>query len=85
MVQVLATNNAGKDNSRTSVILPQATIYDVGREDQAAVVGGAGSSQSATSSGATWAALVVSQDQAVQLANARWNSDLDVALVPSKS
>ena len=81
VVQVLATSNSGKDNSHTAVVLPQATIYDVGREDQTAVVG----SQSANSSGATWAALIVSQDQAVQLANARWNSNLDVALVPNKS
>jgi Flp pilus assembly protein CpaB len=85
VVQVLATSNTGKDNSRTSVILPQATIYDVGREDQAAVVGSTSSGQPAPASGATWAALIVSQDQALQLANARWNSDLDVALVPSKS
>lgn len=83
IVQVLATSDTGKDTSRTSVILPNATVYDVGREDQAAVVGSADNSASA-SAGATWAALIVTQDQAVQLANARWNSDLDIALVPSK-
>lgn len=82
VVQVLATSNTGKDNSRTNVILPNAMVYDVGREDQAPVVGATDSPSAA--SGATWAALIVTQDQAVQLANARWNSDLDVALVPSR-
>lgn len=83
VVQVLATSNAGKDGSHTNVVLSNATVYDVGREDQAAAVGAADNSQSA-SAGATWAAVIVTQDQAVQLANARWNSDLDIALVPTR-
>lgn len=87
LVQVLMTSNRGKPESRTSVILPQATVYDAGSENQSAVVS-SGSAADATTSrsqaSASWVALVVTQDQAVQLANARWNSDLDVALVPGQ-
>lgn len=84
VVQVLATSNSGKDGSRTSVILNKATVYDTGREDQGGVVSNASNGQPTTASSATWAALIVSEDQAVQLANARWNSNLDIALVPSQ-
>jgi pilus assembly protein CpaB len=83
-VQVLATSNSGKDNSQTGVILPQATVYDVGRDDQNGVVN-TNSSVNQSTGTATWAALIVTPAQAVQLANARWNSNLDVALVPSQS
>jgi hypothetical protein len=31
-----------------------------------------------------WLTLIVTQDQAVQLAQARWSSDLDVALLPAQ-
>src|SRR5579859_4567389 len=84
VVQVLATTNAGKDTSRTSVILQQSTVYDVGREDQPGVVSTSNGQPENAGAGATWAALIVTPDQAVQLANARWNGDLDIALVPSQ-
>jgi Flp pilus assembly protein CpaB len=86
VVQVLATSNTGKPDSHTDVILPQATVYDVGSEDQSSVVS-TNSNANVSSSGraASWAALIVTQDQAIQLANARWNTDLDIALVPSQS
>jgi Flp pilus assembly protein CpaB len=87
LVQVLVTSNRGKPESRTAVILPQATVYDAASEDQSAVVSSGSSSDTTTNRSqapASWVALVVTQDQAIQLANARWNSDLDVALVPGQ-
>ena len=83
LVQVLATSNKGKPDSKTDVILAQATVYDAGRDDANSVVGSTATTANAAAP-ATWVALVVTQDQAVQLANARWNSDLDVALAPGQ-
>jgi Flp pilus assembly protein CpaB len=87
VVQVLATVDAGKTGSHTTVILPQATIYDVGRDAQSAGSASANTTASGSDSSApvTWASLIVTPDQAVQLANARWNADLDVALVPAQA
>ncbi len=86
VVQVLATIDPGKADSHTDVILSNATVYDVGHDEQSA--GGVGSSTSSNSTGTTspvtWASVIVAPDQAVKLANARWNADLDVALVPAQ-
>jgi len=89
VVQVLATVDAGKPDSHTDVILPNATVYDVGRDAQSAGgVGSASGTSSGTGAGAggavTWASLIVTPDQALKVANARWNADLDVALVPAQ-
>jgi pilus assembly protein CpaB len=81
VVQVLATTSKGKPESKTTVILPQASVYDVGRDQQQIPVG-SGASATTDEAAVNWVSLVVTQDQAVTLANARWNSDLDVALAP---
>ena len=87
VVQVLATADAGKAGSHTDVILPQATIYDVGRDQQSAGSANVNTTGAASETGSavTWVSLIVTPDKAVQLANARWNADLDVALVPAQA
>ena len=37
-VQVLVTTNKGRPESRTSVVLPRVTVYEVGRDDQSTVI-----------------------------------------------
>jgi len=85
LVQVLVTTNKGRPESRTSVVLPRVTVYEVGREDQSTVINTSeqddadlddrGSISSLT--------LIVSQEQALQLTVAKRNGDLDVALLPA--
>jgi Flp pilus assembly protein CpaB len=78
-VQVLATSKNQPD-AHTSVVLPDVQVYDIGHDHPLAATGDAAS---ATSPGAVNAVtVVVTADQAQQLALARWRSDLDVALLP---
>ena len=83
-VQVLATTNKGRPESRTTVVLPRITVYDVGQDERTAVINTVGSDDvdSDTASSVSSLTLIVSQEQAVQLAVAKWNADLDVALLP---
>ena len=37
-VQIVVTTNKGRPESRTSVVLPRVTVYEVGREDQSTVI-----------------------------------------------
>jgi Flp pilus assembly protein CpaB len=82
-VQVLATDS--KHDGSTKIVLPRAIVYDTARAQQPTnSLTGAGAdvgSPSPTSGAASWISVVVTQDQAVQLAKARWGQDLDVALL----
>jgi hypothetical protein len=68
------------------VALARVMVYDVGYDSRSAVV-------NTNPSGSTGAAaqpvstltLIVTQDQAVQLSQAKWNGDLDVVLLPPQS
>lgn len=85
-VQVLLTANPGKQDSQTTVILPRVTVYDAGYEAGSRItstVGVSGNGDRIAAQGPlTWLTLLVTQDQAVQLAQAKWNGELDVALLP---
>lgn len=83
-VQVLATTNKGRPESRTTVVLPRITVYDVGQAERTAVINAGGSDDvdSDTASSVSSLTLIVSQEQAVRLSVAKWNADLDVALLP---
>jgi Flp pilus assembly protein CpaB len=87
MVQVLATDS--KHDGSTHVVLPRAVVYDTARtQPSASITTSAGqdlSSPNPTSGAASWISVIVSQDQAVQLAHARWGDDLDVALLPPQA
>jgi Flp pilus assembly protein CpaB len=80
-VEVFATNS--KKDGVPSVVLPRATVYEVGRDERAAtgsvLPGGVGTSQAGP---AQWISLVVTQDQALQVIQAQGTGDLAVALVP---
>ncbi len=84
-VRVLLTMNKGKPDAKTTVVLSRATVYDVGRDDRMTVVNTSSSSsgdRGAAQGPVTWLTLTLSPDQAVALAEARWNGDLDMALLP---
>jgi len=90
-VRVFVTTDRGKPESRTTVVLARATVYDVGFDDRLGVVstssaaGGADAADS-TSRGPrgrpAWISLSVTEEQALQLARARWNGELDIDLLP---
>ena len=81
-VQVFVTLNKGKPDTRSTVVLPRVTVYDVGYESRLAAVSMDGSSGAANQGAAKWLTLIVTQEGARQLAQAKWNGDLDVALLP---
>jgi Flp pilus assembly protein CpaB len=84
-VQVLATDS--KHDGSTRVVLPRAVVFDTARSQQSpsSVPSPDLGNPSPTSGAASWISVVVNQDQAVQLARARWGDDLDVALLPPQS
>ena len=83
-VQVLLTTNKGKPEARTAVVLPRATVYDVGHDQRVAVVNTELADRSAAQGAAKWLTLVVTQEQALQLAQATWAGELGVALLPPR-
>ena len=86
-VQVLSTTGKGKPDTETFVVLRRVRVHDVGREERVTVVNTAGASEGAPRPSAqgpiSTLTLVVTQDQALELARARWNGELDVALLPT--
>jgi Flp pilus assembly protein CpaB len=85
-VQVLTTTNKGRPESKTTVVLPRITVYDVGQDEHGAVINTSGSDEADRDSAASVSSLtlIVSQEQALQLTVAKWNGDLDVALLPAE-
>jgi pilus assembly protein CpaB len=85
-VQVLATTNKGRPESKTTVVLPRITVYDVGKDERGAVINTGGSDDVDRNDAAAVSSLtlIVSQEQALQLTVAKWNGDLDVALLPAE-
>jgi Flp pilus assembly protein CpaB len=86
VVTVLWTTSKGRPDSLTTVVLPRVTVYDVGRDDRLTVVNGGASTDSAGRSAPQGpiasVTLIVTKEQALDLAEAKWNGDLDVALLP---
>ena len=85
-VQVLATTNKGRPESKSTVVLPRITVYDVGQDERGAVINTSGSDESDRdiSAAVSSLTLIVSQEQALKLTVAKWNGDLDVALLPAE-
>lgn len=90
-VLVLVTLNKGKSDSRTALVLPRVTVYEVGYDDRSIAVGSVASSSASADAGGpaargtlTSLTLLVNEEQALQLAQARWNGELDVALLPGQ-
>ena len=83
-VVVLASYEKGKATSRTEVVLPRATVYEVGEDRPMTVVNTGGADASArTAAGAIgWISLIVTQEQALRLGEARHNAELSIGLLP---
>jgi Flp pilus assembly protein CpaB len=86
-VQVLSTTGKGKPESETFVVLRRVRVHDVGRDERVTVVNtasaGEPSPRPAAQGAVSTLTLVVTQGQALELARARWNGELDVALLPA--
>ncbi|MDQ3702483.1 MAG: RcpC/CpaB family pilus assembly protein [Chloroflexota bacterium] len=87
-VRVYATLNRGKADTQTREVVSRAIVYDVGFGDgsSSATAGDAapvsGTLTRRGSAAPTSLTLVVGAAQATELAHARWNGELDVALLP---
>lgn len=88
-VQIVATLDKGQPESRSVVVLPRVTIYDVTYDQQLDVVNTAGAAQGAGAppdgrAGGRLASVtvLVNPDQVLPLAQARWNAALDLILLP---
>lgn len=88
-VTVLATFDKGKPDSKTTVVLQRARVYDVGFDQSAGAVNTSSStdSQAGQHGQITTVTLILddSQQQEAQLAQAKWNGDLDVVLLPASA
>ncbi len=87
VVEVLVTTGKGTSSPRSAVVLVRATVYDVGYGGTATTINTSGSALTGGSSdpGAiSWVTLIVTQQQALQLAQAKWAGQLDVALRPGR-
>ena len=90
-VQVLVTVSKGRPESSTMVVLPRAAVHDVGWNDRLSAVNTSGSGSFGPTGAAsrrspvgppTSLTLLVTQDEALAVAQARWNGELDVLLLP---
>jgi Flp pilus assembly protein CpaB len=86
VVEVLVTTGKDSPNPQSRVVLPRVAVYDVGYASNITTINTAGSSATGnTSTGSiSWLTLIVTQNQALQLARAKWSGQLDVALRPSR-
>lgn len=84
--RVLVTTNKGKPEARTTVVLPRVRVHDVGYDERGAVINTSGADAadgSRSQRPISWLTLVVTEEQALQLAQAKWAGELDVALLPA--
>jgi Flp pilus assembly protein CpaB len=81
-VKIVATSDRGHPDSKTTIILLRVRVYDVGYGESASITSGSSSTSRGPVASLT---LIVNDDQAVALGQARWNSDLDALLLPPAS
>ena len=87
IVEVLVTTGKGTSNPQSTVVLPRVAVYDVGYGGNITTINTAGSTMtgnSSTQGSISWLTLIVTQNQALQLARAKWSGQLDVALRPGR-
>ena len=87
IVEVLVTTGKGTSSPRSAVVLARATVYDVGYGGTVTTINTSGSALTGGPSGPgaiSWVTLIVTQQQALQLAQAKWSGQLDVALRPGR-
>jgi Flp pilus assembly protein CpaB len=87
-VSVLWTTNKGRPDSLTTIVLPRAIVLDVGYDDRAALFASSGQDdrigRAASPGPAVSLTLIVTREEAIDLAQAKWNGELDVALLPAE-
>jgi Flp pilus assembly protein CpaB len=87
-VSVLWTTNKGRPDSLTTVVLPRATVFEVGYDERSALFTSStqdGQGGRAVSPGLVVSlTLMVTREEAIDLAQAKWNGELDVALLPAE-
>jgi Flp pilus assembly protein CpaB len=83
-VAIILTTNKGKPEAQTTVVLPRVTVYDVGYDQGSAVVSTGADAADRVARGAlsSLTLVVKAPTEAVELASARHNGELDVALLP---
>ena len=77
-VEVLATTGRSTPETHTTVVLRKVKVFDVGYE-AGSTISASGNTVGSTTA-PIWVTLIVSQQQAIKLAQARWAGQLDVAL-----
>jgi Flp pilus assembly protein CpaB len=85
VVRVLLTTNDGQPDAKTSVVLPQASVYDVGYSPSTTVINTSpsnGTSGAGNTGQISWLTLSVTPEDAIRLAQAKWAGKIDVALLP---
>ena len=80
-VRVYVTLDKGKPDSKTVVVVDRATVQRV-QENAQLTLGSAANSTTQQPAPLSALTVLVSNDDAERLAQARWNGDLDVALLP---
>lgn len=80
-VRVYVTLDKGKPDSKTVVVVDRATVQRV-QENAQLTLGNAANSTTQQPAPLSALTVLVSNDDAERLAQARWNGDLDVALLP---
>lgn len=87
-VEVVLTVGKGTAEARSTVVLPRVAVYEVGHDERLTTVATSGASggdavgRAAGQGPISWVTLVVPQEQVLQLAQAKWAGELDVALLP---
>lgn len=81
-VAIFATSKAGSGQSGSKVLVPEAALYDVSYDRGAELLASGSDEGNADHQPVASFTVLVSPEQAAQLAGAQWNSLLSVALLP---
>lgn len=84
LVQVLVTTDKGKPGSQTELVLDGVAIYSVGYDERLSAAGGGATASERSNGAITSVTLVLTPAQAVLLARAKHNGELDIALLPQR-
>lgn len=80
-VAVLATENKGTPQSQTTVLIDQARVREIGYDPSSANVSASSTGANPPAEAIRSVTLLLTRPQAVEVAHAKWNGELDVARV----
>ncbi len=88
-VQVIVTLDRGKPTSRSEIVIDRAIVFAVGRDERTRFVGGSAGTATETGTGASDSGgalasvtLIVTPEQRLALARAKWGGEIDLVLLP---